>query len=319
MGGRSLAMSGPAQAVPVPTADRRAGGGVRRIPLAVWLVLPTQVVLLAIVVFPTLMNLWLSLTSWMPTSGVEWWQAKWYGLGNFRELLEDARFIGAIVRTTAIVAVSLSAECVFGMALALLFFDEFPLKKLAVSAVILPMMIVPVDAANAFFMLFRDTGPINQMLGWLLRHEFRFAWLADRNLAIVPIVLVEIWQWTPLMFMMMLTGLAGLPPNQLKAAAVLGASPWRIFRRLIIPLMLPIILVSLVIRSIEIFKIFDPVFILTRGGPGEATETISMFMYSEGFVYFRIAYIAAAAFVVLFVVIALSRAILRPLRRHGTV
>lgn len=290
----------------------------RRIPLAVWLVLPTQIVLLCIVVFPTLMNLWLSLTSWTPTAGVEWWQAKFHGLANFYELLGDERFIGAVLRTAVLVVVALSAEFVIGMALAMLFFDDFPLKKLAVSAIILPMMIVPVDAANAFFMLFRDTGPINQMIGWVVGHEVRFAWLASKDLAIVPILLAEIWQWTPLMFLMLLTGFATLPANQLKAAAVLGASPWRVFWRLILPLMLPIIVVSLVIRGIEVFKIFDVVYILTRGGPGDATETISIFMYNEGFVYLRIAYIAAAAFIVLFVVMALSRLMLRPLRGHGS-
>jgi multiple sugar transport system permease protein len=290
----------------------------RRIPLAVWLILPTQVTLLSIVVLPTLMNLWLSLTSWTPTSGVEWWQATFQGLQNFQELLGDERFIGAVIRTAFVVGIALSAEFVVGMSLAMLFFEDFPLKKLAVSAVILPMMIVPIDAANAFFMLFRDTGPINQMIGWFLGRAFRFAWLASKNLAIVPILLAEIWQWTPLVFMMLLTGLAGLPSNQLKAAAVLGASKWRIFWRLILPLMLPIILVSIIIRGIEIFKIFDVVYILTRGGPGDATETISIFMYNAGFVYLRIAYIAAAAFLVLLIVMAFSRLMLRTLRKYGS-
>ncbi len=303
----------------IPAVAARLEGCLRRVPLAVWLVIPAQVVLISVVVFPTLMNLWLSLTAWTPTSGVEWWNAPVVWLDNYAELLDDERFLAALTRTLAIVGVSLAVEFVLGMVLALLFVDDFPLKRLAVSAVILPMMIVPVDAANAFFMIFRDTGPVNQVIGWLLGRDFRFAWLADRTLAIVPIVLVEIWQWTPLVFLMLLTGLAGLPQNQLKAAAALGASRWRIFWTLVLPLMAPIIVVSVLIRGIEIFKIFDAVYILTRGGPGDATETLSMFMYNQAFVYLRIAYVASAGFLILFVVIALSKLLLRSMRRYGAI
>jgi multiple sugar transport system permease protein len=197
-----------------------------------------------------------------------------------------------------------------------LFLDEWPWRKIAVSIIILPMMIVPVDAANAFFMLFNDRGPINYLISIIIGRRFEFAWLADPNWALLPIMLAEIWQWTPLMFLLALTGLMNLPENQIRAAYVLGASRTQIFFRIMLPLLMPVIIIALLVRSIETFKIFDPVYILTRGGPGAATETISMFMYNGAFVYFRIGYIAAAALMILVIVAAICIALSRPLKQH---
>ena len=177
-------------------------------------------------------------------------------------------------------------------------------------------MVVPVDAANAFFMLFNDRGPINYLISIIIGRWFEFAWLADPNWALLPIMLAEIWQWTPLMFLLILTGLMNLPENQVRAAYVLGASRMQIFFRIMLPLLTPVIVIALLVRGIETFKIFDPVYILTRGGPGAATETISMFMYNGAFVYFRMGYVAAAALIVLVVVTAICMALARPLQRH---
>jgi multiple sugar transport system permease protein len=133
----------------------------------------------------------------------------------------------------------------------------------------------------------------------------------------LPIMLAEIWQWTPLMFLLLLTGLMALPANQIRAARALGASPARIFFKIMLPLLAPVIAIAVVIRAIETFKIFDPVYILTRGQPGGATETISMYMYNGAFVYFRMGYIAAAALLVLALVIMLCLALSRQLKSHG--
>jgi multiple sugar transport system permease protein len=129
-------------------------------------------------------------------------------------------------------------------------------------------------------------------------------------------MLAEIWQWTPLMFLLILTGLMNLPENQVRAAYVLGASRMQIFFRIMLPLLTPVIVIALLVRGIETFKIFDPVYILTRGGPGAATETISMFMYNGAFVYFRIGYIAAAALMILVIVATICIALSRPLKQH---
>lgn len=278
--------------------------------------LPAQLTVLSVVLVPTAIVVWLSLTDWQPTQGIPWYQAESIWFWNYYDLFHDARFVAAVLRTLLVVLACMAAEFVLAMGLALLFLDEWPWRKFAVSIIILPMMVVPVDAANAFFMLFNERGPINYLISTTLGRRFEFAWLADPNWALLPIMLAEIWQWTPLMFLLVLTGLMNLPENQIRAAYVLGASRARIFFRIVLPLLMPVIIIALLVRSIETFKIFDPVYILTRGGPGAATETISMFMYNGAFVYFRMGYIAAAALMILVLVAAICMTLSRPLQRY---
>jgi multiple sugar transport system permease protein len=278
--------------------------------------LPAQLTVLGVVLVPAVIVIWLSLTDWQPTQGIPWYEAEAIWFWNYYDLFHDARFVAAVFRTLLVVAICMVVEFSLAMGLALLFLDEWPWRKAAVSIIILPMMVVPVDAANAFFMLFNDRGPINYLISLIAGHSFEFAWLADPNWAMLPIILAEIWQWTPLMFLLLLTGLMNLPENQMRAAHVLGASRTRIFFRIMLPLLTPVIIVAVLIRSIETFKIFDPVYILTRGGPGAATETISMFMYNGAFVYFRMGYIAAAALMILVLVAAICTTLSRPLRRY---
>ena len=297
-------------------SDAKEAGGKRLIPFNVALVLPAQVTVLVVVLCPTLIVLWLSITDWQPTAGVPWYQAEPIWLWNFYDLYYDERYVNALFRTIFVVGVCVALELVIAIGLGLLFMDEWPWRKLAVSVIILPMMIVPVDAANAFFMLFNERGPINHVISLIIGQRYEFSWLSDPDVALIPIMLTEIWQWTPLMFLLVLTGLMNLPENQIRAATVLGASRTRIFFRIMLPLLTPVVVIALLVRSIETFKIFDPVYILTRGGPGATTETISMYMYNGAFVYFRIGYIAAAALLVLVVVVSICLALSRPLKRH---
>jgi multiple sugar transport system permease protein len=289
----------------------------RWLPLNVALVLPAQLVVLSVVLLPTLIVLWLALTDWQPTSGVSWLRADFIWFWNFYDLWYDDRFIAALIRTVFVVLVCCAVELVLALALALLFLDEWPWRKIAVSIIILPMMVIPVDAANAFFMLFNERGPVNQLLSLAAGRDVNFPWLADPTWALLPIMLAEIWQWTPFMFLIVLTGTMNLPQNQLRAAAILGASRVRIFFRIMLPMLVPVILVALLVRAVETFKIFDAVYILTRGGPGAATETISMFLYNAAFVYFRMGYVAAAALLVLVVVLSICLGLQRALDRHG--
>lgn len=283
----------------------------------IMLVLPAQLTMMAVVIVPTLIILWLAITDWQPTQAVAWFKAEPIWFWNFYDLWYDSRFTNAVLRTLFVVAVCVSVELGLALGLALLFLDEWPWRRVAVSVIILPMMIIPVDAANAFFMLFNERGPLNHLISLVIGAPYEFSWLSHPTWAMAPIMLAEIWQWTPLMFLLVLTGLMNLPQNQVRAAIVLGASPARIFFKIMLPLLLPVISIALLIRSIETFKIFDPVYILTRGQPGGATETISMFMYNGAFVYFRMGYIAAAALLVLVVVVSICLALARPMKRHS--
>jgi multiple sugar transport system permease protein len=281
------------------------------------LVLPAQLTMVVVVIGPTLMILWLAITDWQPTQAIAWYEAHTVWFWNFYDLWYDDRFTSAVLRTLFVVGVCVVIELALALGLALLFLDEWPWRRIAVSVIILPMMIIPVDAANAFFMLFNERGPINHLISLIIGTPFEFSWLSHPYWAMAPIMLVEVWQWTPLMFLLVLTGLMNLPQNQVRAAVILGASPARIFFKVMLPLLMPVITIAVLIRAIETFKIFDPVYILTRGQPGGSTETISMFMYNGAFVYFRMGYIAAAALLVLVVDISLGLVLVRPLKKHG--
>jgi len=288
-----------------------------RLPLGIALILPAQLTLLLVVLAPTLIILWLCVTDWQPTSGTAWHAAEYIGFYNFQDLFYDRRFTDALLRTILVVLVCVGLEFLIALGLALLFLDDWPWRRLAIGVLILPMMVIPVDAANAFFMLFNDHGPVNHVITIVLGRPFTYAWLADPDWALVPIVLAEVWQWTPLMFLLVLAGLTNLPRNQVRAAVSLGASPARILFRIMLPLAAPVLILALLIRGIETFKIFDSIYILTRGGPGAATESLSIFMYNGAFVYFRIGYIAAAALLVLVAVILFCIPLDRLRRRHG--
>jgi multiple sugar transport system permease protein len=283
------------------------------VPMHVWFIVPVQAILLFLLIVPSLLSIWLSLVSWQPTFGIGILHAKFIGLKNYIELFTDTRFLWAFLRTFIVTAVCVCAESLIGLGLALLVYKPVPLRRFFTLALILPMMFPPLVVGNNFYMLFFAQGPVNAVISAIIGKPFRLDWLCSPTWAIYPVMLAEIWQWTPLMFLIMLAGLRGLPPNQLRAAEVLGASAWQVFWRIKIPQMVPIILIGFVIRMMEILKLFDLPFIMTKGGPGTATETISMFMYKIGLSDFRVSYISACAWVVLIASVFLFVRLLKPI------
>src|SRR5581483_12094599 len=140
---------------------------------------------------------------------------------------------------------------------------------------------------------------------WLhLTGHIQVPWLSDPNIALFSVILADIWQWTPLMFLILLSGLVALPEDQMNQARILGASFWHQFRYLILPMMKPIILIALIIRAIETFKLFDSAFLLTGGGPGDATQTISVYLYRQVIINARWGYASAVAIIILIFVSA---------------
>ncbi|MBE7183783.1 MAG: sugar ABC transporter permease [Methylobacterium mesophilicum] len=271
------------------------------------LTLPAQILVLFIAVFPLLMQLYISLSDWAPLSGVAWWNAweLWNSFANYSDLATDARFWSALWRTAFVMLICVPAEFLLGLALATLFADDFPGKRLFYSILLMPMMVVPAVAGYMFFMLFQSGGPVNDILSALSGRTVAIAWLSDPTLAFVAVVIADIWQWTPLMFLILLAGLVGVPDDQMKAATLLGANAWQRFTTIVLPKMKTIIIIALAIRVIENFKIFDTLFIMTGGGPGVATETISVYVYkvtTQDLIWGYVAAIALAILVVLSVV-----------------
>lgn len=283
------------------TAQSDADEGSR---LGFRLTLPAQVLVLFISVFPLLMQLYISLTDWSPLSGLGWLQAyeMWNGFANYADVAGDGRLWAALGRTALVMAVCVPVEFLLGLALATLFADTFPGKRVFYSILIMPMMVVPAVAGYMFYMLFQSGGPVNDILSSLLGSPVTVAWLSDPVLAMFAVMVADIWQWTPLMFLILLAGLVGVPEDQIRAATLLGASPWQRFRTIVLPRMRTIIVIAVAIRVIECFKIFDTLFIMTGGGPGVATETISVYIYkitTQDLIWGYVAAIALAILVVL--------------------
>jgi len=289
-------------------------GGLSRAAVARILTVPGQTVSLVVLVMPLLVALYMSFTDWSPTRS-SLLDAQFLGFENYSELLVyDTRFVFAVIRTLLISIVCLALEFAFGLGLAVLFLREFRGKSLLFSAFLTPMMILPVVVGYTFWMLFQSNGPVNQILEFFLGASATLEWFRSAPLAVTAVIVTEVWHWTPLFFLILLSGLNSVPENPVRAAVILGANPRQVFWRVVLPMLKPVIIVAFVIRAMEIIKLFDEVYMLTRGGPGSATETISLYIYKLAFNDFQLAYGAAAAFLVLLGSLGLIHLLLAPVR-----
>lgn len=292
---------------PATTAKDAAGAvdlAARVRKLGLLMTLPAQLLLVFIFAFPALMQIYISLTWWTPGDGTIWIYAyeSFVWFDNYVELITSERLWEPIGRTMLILIVVVPVEFVIGFGLAVLFVDSFPGKRVFYSILLTPMMVVPAVAGYMFFMLFQSNGPINQILSLLTGTDVELVWLGDTTLAMIAVMIADIWQWTPLMFLILLAGILGVPEDQLKAATLLGANWGQKFWRIVLPRMRTVIIIAIVIRAVEAFKLFDVMYVMTKGGPGVATETISIYIYKL-FKQLEWSYLAAVG---LSILIALS-------------
>jgi multiple sugar transport system permease protein len=289
--------------------SRAETGALRRKRLTPWLfVAPTMIVILLVTIFPTIYSLGLSFTKWEVTLQ----EKPFIGLGNYIALFQDDRFLHAILITLIVVVVGVGVELIIGFSLAQMFVAEMKGKRIIVAALLLPVMVMPVVVGYTWRLLWdAQYGPINQIIGWIIGRPFTYTWLAQPNTAIFAILVTEIWQWTPFMFLVFLSGLAVLDPEIFEAADIDGAGGWDKLWHLTLPLMRPIIIVALLIRSLDALKFFDIIFTMSGGGPGNSTETISFYIYQVGYQFFRLGYGAAASFVLLIFLAVLLTFLLR--------
>jgi multiple sugar transport system permease protein len=276
--------------------------------LGTLMILPAQLLLVFIVVFPLLMQIYISMTYWGPTDGVSWIYA-YRSLNlfdNYVTFFSDGDLWAAIVRTLFIMLVSVPLEFVLGLGLATLFVDNFPGRRIFYSILLTPMMVVPAVAGYMFYMLFQSNGPVNQILSILSHSNVQLVWLSVPHLALAAVIVVDVWQWTPLVFLILLAGILAVPEDQLKAAMMLGASWPQRFRRIVLPRMRTVIIIALILRLVEAFKLFDVMFVMTRGGPGTATETISLYIYKQTFNGLEWSYVAAIGLTLLVILSVLA-------------
>jgi len=271
--------------------------------------LPLNLLLNGILIIPFIIMIYLAFVKWSPLMSVEWWNAPFNGLVNFQRALSDTRFIEALGRTALFVAIAVPLEFFIGLALAYLLQKPFKGKKYLVSILIYPLMLPPVVVATVFYLFFQPYGPVNNIfLRYIIGPSaLNIYWFLDKTLAFVTIIIADVWQWTPFMFLILYSGLSAVPKRLVEAAEVLGANEWTVFWRIRLPLIKPLILIAVILRSLEAFKIFDYVYVMTGGGPGTTTETISLYIYRLAILYSDISYAAAVSLIVLVLIFIISR------------
>jgi multiple sugar transport system permease protein len=261
-------------------------------------ILPAVIFILGIMIFPLLYSLGTSFTDWNIQSA----ETSFIGLRNYGQVLTDSRFQTTLARTLAVTVVAVTVELVLGFVIAILLVEPLPGKRIIIPLLVFPAVANPIVVGFIWRVLYNPRfGPINQIIGWLTGLAFDVSWLTSARLAIVAITIAEIWQWTPFMFLILLAGLAAINPELFEAAAMDGASKWQTVIHVTIPVMRPIIVMAVLIRGLDVLKLFDLVFVMTGGGPGNASETISHYIYQLGFRFFRLGYAAAASYVLLIV------------------
>lgn len=258
--------------------------------------LPAVLIVAAVIVFPWLFTLYMSTQDWKIGGGPEF-----VGLQNFAELFRDARFIESMGHTLYFTVLAVVLPIFFGTAAALVFHREFPFRGILRTVFVMPMMATPVAVSLVWTMMFHpQLGVLNYLLSTVGIGPQ--AWVYDPGTVIPTLILVEVWHWTPLVMLIVLGGLAGLPREPYESALIDGANNWHMFRHITLPLVWPFIMVAIVIRTIDALKAFDTIFVITQGGPGTASETLNIFLYLQAFQFYKIGY-ASAVVVIFFVII----------------
>jgi multiple sugar transport system permease protein len=272
---------------------------------------PAVVVLLALTVYPTVYMVYISLHEWpiIPTL-----PRPFVGLDQYRAILSDHGFWASVRTTGVFIACAVSIELTLGYLIAAGLRSDLPSIRLIRSFFLMPIVIAPVVAGLIWkFMLLADLGVVNYLIGFV--GFDKIAWLGQPQAAFAAIIIVDVWQWTPFMTLILLSGLESLPTDPFEAARVDGAGPWNTFWHLTVPMLLPLASVALLFRTFDAVKTFDIVYVLTRGGPGSATQLISYEVWLKGFFENQLGYAAALSVVMLVILTVGTQIYFRLVRR----
>lgn len=260
--------------------------------------LPAALFVVALMIFPIFFTIYLSLNDWNMLSGGT---ISFVGLQNFTDMLGNARFWSATLRTIYFTVLAVGLETVLGVTVALILEREFKGKGVAKLLLLLPMVATPVAIGLAWTLFYEPTiGLANYVLKGLGLPASK--WIASNTAVIPSLAIVDIWEWTPMIALMVMAGLAALPAEPFESAKVDGANAWQRFRHITLPLLSPTIVVAVVLRGIEGLKTFDIIYVMTAGGPGQASETLNIYSYNLSFNYFRFG-AASATLIALFLLV----------------
>jgi len=269
--------------------------------------LPAVLFVAVMMAFPVAYTLALSFTNWNLTSGAP---PAFVGLRSYARVFAEPRFLAATGRTFLFTALAVACEALLGIAVALVLDREFVGKGLLKLLLLLPLVATPV-AVGIVFSLFYD--PTIGLADWALSLVGlpKGAWVSSAATVLPSLVLVDVWQWTPMISLVVLAGLAGLSPEPYESARVDGANEAQILWRITLPMVMPTILTALILRTIDALKTFDIIFAMTGGGPGYASETLNILGFKYSFEYFRMGQSSVILVVLFLVVMASSMGIMR--------
>lgn len=273
---------------------------------------PAVGILLLFTLFPFLFSLALTFSRVSLVGGL---RLRVGVLANWTRLLQDDRFWNSLRNTVEIVLVAVTLEFVLGLALALLM--NRPLRGGGIfrTVFILPMALAPIAIGYIWLMMYNETiGPLNALLPMIGLPPV--PWVSSRQVALLSIVITDVWHWTPFMFIVLLAALQALPVEVLEAAQIDGTSGWQLFRHVIFPMLVPAAVAVIILRSLEAFKIVDEIFIITGGGPGVSTESLTLHAYYVGFLSFDLAYGATIAMGLFVLVLVVAMVVVRLTRRY---
>lgn len=278
---------------------------------------PTMLLLLFITIFPLIWSLYLSFTEWSVTRDALR-SPVWIGTQNYIDLLTDTR-VGErtwerFIVTGQFVVPSVAIELLLGFGVALLLNRKFRGRGALMTLLLVPMMLSPVVVALFWRFMMQGEGVLNfAVVNFLQRSPV--GWLTDRNTVIISLIVVDVWMWTPFMMLISLAGLSAVPKYLYEAASVDRANAWFRFRHITLPMVMPLLLIAIIFRTIDAYKLFDLSFVLlgAGGGPGRAGQTAAMWVYEKAFSDFDTGLGSALGYIMLIVIVALANLFIRVL------
>lgn len=260
------------------------------------LVAPAVALILALSIYPLIFSLGVSFINYdfqIPGHA-------FVGFKNFERVIFDPIARWSLVLTAVLSGASVAIEFLLGLAVALTMMKSFPGRGVIMSILIVPLFISPVIVGQVFTLLLqRPFGPTNYILSQILGQDVTISWLTESPWVYFSIILADVWQWTPFMFVILLAGLTAIPPNLYEAAELDGVGPWQVFWSITVPHLGPMILLAITFRLLDAIRLFDTIYIMTGGGPGTKTYTASFYLYTVGFTQFHLSQATAGSWLFL--------------------
>lgn len=260
------------------------------------LVAPAVLLILALSVYPLLFSVWVLFVNYDFTVPGH----AFVGFRNFTRVLADPVARWSLWVTVLLSTINVAIEFLLGLALALAMVKSFRGRGIIMSLLIIPLFISPVIVGQAWALLLqRPFGPTNYILSQILGYDVTIGWLTQAPWNFIALILADVWQWTPFMFVILLAGLTAIPPNLYEAAELDGVDGWRAFWWITLPQLAPMILLAVTFRTLDAVRLFDTIFVMTGGGPGTNTYTSSFYLYTLGFTQFHLSEATAGAWMFL--------------------